>query len=214
MPRRRSSHRNGGSSSSTTASGLPVRRKLVIVGDGACGKTCLLIRFSNNTFNPDAYVPTVFENYVKDIVHANGQKVELTLWDTAGQEDYDRLRPLSYPDSDVVLISFSVDSPDSLNNVYEKWIQEVKHFCPGIPVMLVALKKDLRNDPETIMRLQQREGRGTITMEEAQKAARDLQCDAYIECSSKTGEGVYEVFERASSLGAVKKERRSGCAIL
>lgn len=86
-----------------------LRRKLVIVGDGACGKTCLLIVFSKGTF-PEVYVPTVFENYVAD-VEVDGRKVELALWDTAGQEDYDRLRPLSYPDSNVILICFSVDSP-------------------------------------------------------------------------------------------------------
>ena len=50
----------------------------------------------------------------------NGKHVELALWDTAGQEDYDRLRPLSYPDSHVILICFAVDSPDSLDNVQEK----------------------------------------------------------------------------------------------
>ncbi|KAG9333765.1 hypothetical protein JZ751_010208 [Albula glossodonta] len=74
-----------------------IRKKLVIVGDGACGKTCLLIVFSKDQF-PEVYVPTVFENYIADI------EVELALWDTAGQEDYDRLRPLSYPDTDVILI--------------------------------------------------------------------------------------------------------------
>ncbi len=65
------------------------------------------------------YVPTVFENYVAD-VEVDGKHVELALWDTAGQEDYDRLRPLSYPDSHVILICFAVDSPDSLDNVGEK----------------------------------------------------------------------------------------------
>lgn len=65
------------------------------------------------------YVPTVFENYVAD-VEVDNKHVELALWDTAGQEDYDRLRPLSYPDSHVILICFAVDSPDSLDNVQEK----------------------------------------------------------------------------------------------
>ena len=50
----------------------------------------------------------------------DGKHVELALWDTAGQEDYDRLRPLSYPDSHVILICFAIDSPDSLDNVQEK----------------------------------------------------------------------------------------------
>lgn len=66
-----------------------------------------------------SYVPTVFENYVAE-VDCDGKKVELALWDTAGQEDYDRLRPLSYPDSHVILICYAVDSPDSLDNVREK----------------------------------------------------------------------------------------------
>ncbi len=63
----------------------------------------------------------MFENYVAD-VEVDGRRVELALWDTAGQEDYDRLRPLSYPDSHVILICFAVDSPDSLENVQEKVI--------------------------------------------------------------------------------------------
>uniref|UniRef100_A0A8C7M5F4 Uncharacterized protein n=1 Tax=Oncorhynchus kisutch TaxID=8019 RepID=A0A8C7M5F4_ONCKI len=90
-----------------------IRKKLVIVGDGACGKTCLLIVFSKDQF-PEVYVPTVFENYVADI-EVDSKQVELALWDTAGQEDYDRLRPLSYPDTDVILMCFSIDSPDSLD---------------------------------------------------------------------------------------------------
>lgn len=66
-----------------------------------------------------AYIPTVFENYVT-LVNFDGKLVELALWDTAGQEEYDRLRPLSYPESDVILIVFSVDFPVSLANVQDK----------------------------------------------------------------------------------------------
>jgi small GTP-binding protein len=85
-------------------------------------------RSTHQTFSPlsthihpsqQAYIPTVFENYVT-IVHYDGKDIELALWDTAGQEEYDRLRPLSYPESDVILIVFSVDFPTSLANVQDK----------------------------------------------------------------------------------------------
>jgi small GTP-binding protein len=66
-----------------------------------------------------AYVPTVFENYVTQ-VNYEAKLVELALWDTAGQEEYDRLRPLSYPESDVILIVFAIDFPPSMLNVQDK----------------------------------------------------------------------------------------------
>eukprot|EP00061_Rhincodon_typus_P002749 g18363.t1 len=121
-----------------------LRRKLVVVGDGGCGKTSLLFVLCKDEF-PEDYVPTVFETYVADI-EVNQKLVELALWDTAGQEDYDRLRPLSYPDTNVILICFSVDNPDSLRNIPDKWMPEVRHFCPSVPVVLVGNKKDLRSD--------------------------------------------------------------------
>ncbi|KDN43749.1 GTP-binding protein rhoA, partial [Rhizoctonia solani AG-8 WAC10335] len=172
-----------------------IRRKLVIVGDGAGGKTCLLIVFSKGTF-PEVYVPTVFENYVAD-VEVDGKRVELALWDTAGQEDYDRLRPLSYPDSHVILICFAVDSPDSLDNVQEKWISEVMHFCAGLPIILVGCKKDLRRDPKTIEELRKTSQR-PVTPEEGMAVAQKIGARHYLECSAKSGEGVREVFQYAT----------------
>lgn len=85
----------------------PKRVKLVVVGDGMVGKTCLLLSFSRGQFL-DGYIPTVFETYVADI-EIDGKPVELALWDTAGQEDYNRLRPICYPDTDVVLLAYAVD---------------------------------------------------------------------------------------------------------
>jgi len=95
-----------------------MKRKIVVVGDGGCGKTCLLIVYAHNRF-PEAYIPTVFENYVTNR-QFDGKVIEIALWDTAGQEEYDRLRPLSYPESHVILIVFSVDFPVSLANVQDK----------------------------------------------------------------------------------------------
>ncbi|CRK14260.1 hypothetical protein BN1723_002620 [Verticillium longisporum] len=230
-----------------------IRRKLVIVGDGACGKTCLLIPsmttgsgallrrptttivvnlsgvvtsiaiqisiaisicrseltllrsvFSKGTF-PEVYVPTVFENYVAD-VEVDGKHVELALWDTAGQEDYDRLRPLSYPDSHVILICFSIDSPDSLDNVQEKWISEVLHFCQGLPIILVGCKKDLRYDNKTIEELR-KTSQKPVSPEEGEEVRKKIGAYKYLECSAKTNEGVREVFEHATRAALLSRSR-------
>ncbi|CAL8135166.1 unnamed protein product [Orchesella dallaii] len=189
------------------------RKKLVIVGDGACGKTSLLIQFSKNQF-PEFYAPTVFENYVADI-DVDGKQVELQLWDTAGQEDYDRLRPLSYPETDVLLMCFSIDSPDSLQNIPEKWSPEVKHFCPNVPIILVGNKKDLRSDPETIDQLA-KSLQEPVKYNDGYEMAEKVGAFAYLESSAKTGEGVREVFEAATraAIQIKKKKKRSKCSIM
>merc|ERR1711931_445793 len=187
-----------------------IRKKLVIVGDGACGKTCLLIVFSKDQF-PEVYVPTVFENYVADI-EVDGKQVELALWDTAGQEDYDRLRPLSYPDTDVILMCFSMDSPDSLENIPEKWTPEVKHFCPNVPIILVGNKRDLRNDDVTkreLAKLKQE----PVRFDDGKAMADKINAYDYLECSAKTKDGVREVFETATraALQTKNKKKRKCC---
>lgn len=173
-----------------------IRRKLVIVGDGACGKTSLLSVFSQGIF-PEFHAPTVFENDVSNI-EVDGKMMELELWDTAGQESYDKLRPLSYPNSDVVLMCFSIDSPDSLTNVHEKWVPEVRHFCgQSVPLILVGNKIDLRHEKNTMKELSNF-NQAPVTIEEGRAMFERIKANAYMECSAKTREGVSDVFETAA----------------
>lgn len=187
-----------------------VRRKLVIVGDGACGKTSLLIVNSGKPF-PKEYVPTVFDiSQVDTCVYDT--LVEMVLFDTAGQEDYDRLRPLSYPRTNVVLVCFALDRKDSLLNVKEKWIPEVRHFCPSVPIILVGNKKDLRTDQSNN---KSQQASSMVSEREGREMALDTNAHTYLECSAKTQEGVKEVFLEATRAALYNqnpcKQRRRCC---
>lgn len=186
---------------------LETRRKLVVVGDSACGKTYLLMAFSEGTF-PETYVPAVLDNYVAH-VQVDGQHAQLALWDTAGQEEYDRLRPLSYFDSNVILICFAIDLPDSLDNVWEKWISEALHFSNGLPIILVGCKKDLRHAPETIEELR-KTSQSSVTAEQGEEISKDILAYRYLECSARTGEGICQIFE-AAARAPLPKFRSAKC---
>ncbi|OJK05255.1 hypothetical protein ASPACDRAFT_38825 [Aspergillus aculeatus ATCC 16872] len=199
-------------------------KKLVIIGDGACGKTSLLSVFTLGYF-PTHYVPTVFENYVTDC-RVDGRSVQLALWDTAGQEDYERLRPLAYSKAHVILIGFSVDTPDSLENVKHKqngaltrattvqWIEEANERCPGVPIILVGLKKDLREDPLAVEEMRKKSLR-FVTSKEGSDIGTQIGARKYLECSSLTGEGVDDVFEAATRAALLTfDKRKSSCCIV
>ena len=189
--------------------------KCVAVGDGAVGKTCLLISFTTNAF-PSEYIPTVFDNYCANLV-VDGKAVNLGLWDTAGQEDYDRLRPLSYPQTDVFLICFSVVSASSFDNVSTKWVPEVRHHCPSTPIILVGTKIDLRGDEDTIAKLSQKH-KSPITEEEGKAKAAEVGAVKYLECSAATQQGLVEVFHEAIravlSPKNTKKGKKKQCTLL
>ncbi|CAB5378890.1 unnamed protein product [Rhizophagus irregularis] len=190
-----------------------IRRKLVIVGDGACGIRKYRSNhtlFTTPTTNKE---PTVFENHVTDL-KIDGKPVQLALWDTAGQEEYERLRPLSYSKAHVILIAFAVDIPDSFENVSAKWIDEVNSLCPGVPVILVGLKKDLRDDEARIAEMQKK-GISFVDPKQAEVIAKQIGARKYLECSALTGENVDNVFEAASRAALLSRENVSnGCCVL
>ncbi|KAJ1027733.1 hypothetical protein NDA13_003188 [Ustilago tritici] len=204
--------------------------KCVVVGDGAVGKTCLLISYTTNAFpasvitqkrglrnQPEGeYIPTVFDNYSANVM-VDGKPVSLGLWDTAGQEDYDRLRPLSYPQTDVFLICFSLVSPPSFENVRTKWWPEISHHAPNIPTILVGTKLDLREDPETIAKLRDRRMQ-PITYAQGNQMARDIHATKYLECSALTQKGLKGVFDEAIrsvlAPAPMKSKKKNNCMIL
>ncbi|CAL1534791.1 unnamed protein product [Lymnaea stagnalis] len=167
--------------------------KLVVVGDGGVGKSCMLIAYTTNAF-PGEYVPTVFDNYSANVM-VDGKPVNLGLWDTAGQEDYDRLRPLSYPQTDIFLICFSVERLSSLDNVKDKWLPEIKHFCPETPIVLVACKTGLDSSAKD----------RCISYEEGRAISKELGLN-YAETSALNQYGLKECFDRSVSVKIISLE--------
>lgn len=170
-----------------------VHIKCVVIGDGAVGKTCLLFVYSTNSFPAD-YVPTVFDNYSTDVL-VDEKMVRLALWDTAGQEDYDRLRPLCYPGTHVFILCFSLVQYTSYENAKTKWYEEIKHNdMTSVPIVLVGTKSDLRED-QAAMEKAREEGKRIVTDEEAEALRRELHAVKYFPCSAKTQKNVKPIFD-------------------
>ncbi|PQE06174.1 Ras-like C3 botulinum toxin substrate 1 protein [Rutstroemia sp. NJR-2017a BBW] len=145
---------------------------------------------------PDGVADTVsFDNYSASVM-VDGKPISLGLWDTAGQEDYDRLRPLSYPQTDVFLICFSIVSPPSFDNVKAKWWPEVSHHAPNVPIILVGTKLDLRDDAKTKDSLREKRME-PVSYEQAIVVAKEIQAHKYVECSAMTQRNLKMVFDEA-----------------
>jgi Ras-related C3 botulinum toxin substrate 1 len=174
----------------------------------------MLISYCTNSF-PDEYIPTVFDNYSANIL-VDQKIVNLNFWDTAGQEDYDRIRCLSYPFTDVVLICFNIAYPPSFYNVSKKWYPEINHFCPNVPIVLVGTKSDDRYNDKTFEFLKSK-NMNFVTYEEGMIKAKEINAVKYVECSAKTQDGLKTVFDeaiRSSLLKPLLKKKTKKCNIL
>ncbi|CAF1014085.1 unnamed protein product [Didymodactylos carnosus] len=170
--------------------------KCVVVGDGAVGKTCLLISYTTNTF-PGEYIPTVFDNYSANVM-VDGKPINLGLWDT-----------------DVFLICFSLVSPASFENVRAKWYPEVSHHCPNTPIVLVGTKLDLRDDKIAIEKLKEKK-LNPITSIQGESMRKEVGAIKYLECSALTQKGLKTVFDEAirAHLCPKPKPKKKLCTLL
>ena len=166
--------------------------KIVIVGDGAVGKTSLLVSYSENRF-PEDYQPSVFDNYAANVLFED-QIISLQLWDTAGQSDYDRLRPLSYPETNCFILAYSSINPVSFANAETKWYPELRYYCPDTPIVLVATKIDLREDEETLKKLSIKE-QSPVTYQMGTSLKNSVGAYDFVEASAKTQKNLKNVFD-------------------
>lgn len=187
--------------------------KTVAVGYGNVGKTCMYIRYHTGVF-PDEYVPTVYDEGDNTSGEIDGKVYNLNCFDTGGGEDYDRLRPLIYPNTDVFLLLFDIaGSRKRFKEIYTYWWAELHEHCPEVPIILVGSKIDLRFKGQN--------GQTTIATAEGETMAKQIGAAKYMEISSLENEGVRELFKEAIKIGydhvlkeKSKKDKRKCCEIL
>ncbi|KAJ6492207.1 cell division control protein 42 [Mycena sanguinolenta] len=177
--------------------------KCTLIGDDGVGKTSLLTSYSDNRF-PTDYIPSLFGGFSATTM-VGDTPCTLAVFDTLagrGDPDYDRLRPLTYPQTDVFIVCFSVGLPTSFSNIKDKWFPESEHHCPGVPRVIVATQIDLRID------FAEKE-KTTITSTQGESLARELKAARYVECSAKTHEGVHAAFDAATHAAIEYQQRHS-----
>eukprot|EP01084_Bolivina_argentea_P295513 508789_1 len=197
--------------------------KCVVVGDNGVGKTCMLISSCTESF-PGEYCPMVFDNFSHSTI-VDGNLVQLGLWDTACGKDYDKLRPLKYPDTDVVLICFDVVNRESFTNSQLVWHKEITHYLPTTSYILIGNKMDLLDIEEFEMPFVEKETinlliaglmyinniiptdiinlcfkyyyNAPILEKEGNEMAKTIGAEMYIQNSALTQEGLKNVFDEA-----------------
>lgn len=183
--------------------------KCVLVGDTGVGKSSLAARIASRTFRQQ-YIPTVFDNYAATVMF-DEKPFHFSLFDTAGKEDYDRLRMLSYKQCDIFLVCFSAVDRDSLESVASHWVPELTHYLPGTPFILVATKADLRNDGS----YNEIDINSEVTYKEGYETANELGAVTFIEYSALTNEGfddiIRETIETLQKCGDCRSKRVGCC---
>jgi len=170
--------------------------KFVFIGDCKVGKTKLVNQYLN--IHDSKCLPTIHDTY-STRVSVGEDIVMLSLWDTSGDEVYDRVRPLSYVKADVGCITFSYDNYDSFSNITSKWYPEIHHYLPDIPIILIGVQNS-----KSTARTSQRK----VEPSDVKSMMKRLKVSCFVECDDESEiclNGVVEEGIRASSKRLNKK---------
>jgi len=185
--------------------------KVVVIGDGAVGKTTLLMSLTNDYSGHSS-----FETY-KTHLALSGKQMPICLLDTGGQDDFDAVRPQTYTGADLIVICFSVISPISFEHVKAKWLPEIQNASSQAPIVLLATKKDLRTDKDILERLSSK-GFSPITQAQGKSLAKDIGALRYLEVCTTNQDEVISVLENSLQVlmkkSSKNKSESGGCLIV
>jgi len=155
--------------------------KILIIGESGVGKSSLLLRFTDDQYDPEL-AATIGVDFKVKVVNIDGNKVKLAIWDTAGQERFRTLTPSYYRGAQGAILVYDVSCRESFQKI-EDWLNELDTYSTNhdIKKILVGNKCD-------------KEGERMVSREQGQKCARKYQM-MIIESSAKTKEGVQTAFE-------------------
>mmetsp|Transcript_13228 Transcript_13228/g.23574 ORF Transcript_13228/g.23574 Transcript_13228/m.23574 type:complete len:199 (+) Transcript_13228:220-816(+) len=155
--------------------------KLLLVGDSAVGKSSLLLRFSNNSF--DDLAPTIGVDFKVKYMTVEDKRIKLTIWDTAGQERFRTLTSSYYRGAHGIVLVYDVSNRRSFENLKEIWMKEVDMYSTidFAAKMVVANKIDLASER-------------TVSTEEGARFAKENGC-LFVETSAKADTAVGQAFQ-------------------
>ncbi|KAJ5076583.1 ras-related c3 botulinum toxin substrate [Anaeramoeba ignava] len=189
--------------------------KIIFIGDGGIGKTTLLFTYDEKKLLGE-YIPTVFDTFSKKFQIEENQEIEISFWDMARFDYDDRLLPLYFPQTDVIVFCFAIDRYASFENIESVWIPEIGKYIPKYSKrILVGTKMDLRNNQKRINELKERNEK-FVTKEEGIELAKKINAIKYFECSSFNQKGIETIFNEIALICVGKydkEERKKGCIL-
>ena len=176
----------------------------IVVGDMDVGKTSVQTSFVEQWTHTPFYRPYSFNGYETDVIvkDANGDDVVINVFDTQGHHDYERLRALVYPKAKLFILCFSLVHPGSYKNIYSRWLSELQHHCPHVPVLLVGTKRDLLNSGVERRNLR-KSNTAPLTYNDGVEMCTELGFVKYFECSAATGSGLHEIFSEVAKFATL-----------